>query len=76
MQVFHVCHAYRHHWLLPSYTTLSDFDLGLQSQGQCKAKPLDFLFSTNQDKIWYDIEAIQVEYLDFAFQWELFRERE
>ena len=41
---FHTCHAYRHHWLLPFYTTFTDLDFGWGSQGWCKAKPQGFVF--------------------------------
>ena len=33
---FHTCHARRHHWLLPFYTTFTDSDLGWESKGQHK----------------------------------------
>ena len=38
----HTCLAYRLHWLLPLST---DLDLAWGSQGQCKAKPIGFIFS-------------------------------
>ena len=41
----HTCYAYRHHWPLLFYTTFSDLDLGLGSQGQHKGKPVNFIFS-------------------------------
>ena len=37
-------HAYAHA-ILPFYTTFTDLDLGSGSQGQCKAKPVGFIFS-------------------------------
>ena len=49
-------HAYRHHWLLPFYTTFTDLELDLGAQGQHKAKPIGFIFSntflSDQDAIW------------------------
>ena len=42
---FHVCHAYRHHWLLPFCTTFTDLDLARGSQCQRKATPLGFILS-------------------------------
>ena len=40
-----LCYTYRHHWLLPFYSTLIYLDLPWGSQGQRKAKPVVFLFS-------------------------------
>ena len=42
---FFTNHAYRHHWLLPVYTTVMDLDLAWGSQGQLEAKPIGFIFS-------------------------------
>ena len=42
---YNTCHAYRHHGLLPLYTTFTDLDICWGSQGNCKAKPLSFNFS-------------------------------
>ena len=44
-RLFHICLAYRHHRLLPFYTTFSDPHLALGSQGQRKARPLGPIFS-------------------------------
>ena len=41
-QFVHTCHPYRHHWLLPFYTTFTD--LAWRSEGQCKAKPIGLIF--------------------------------
>ena len=42
---FQTCHAYRHRYLLPLYTTFSDLDLGWRSRDQPKTKPVGFIFS-------------------------------
>ena len=42
---FHTCRAYRHHWLLPYYTTFTDHDLAWGSQDQHKAKPFGFILA-------------------------------
>ena len=44
-KLFHTCHAYRDHGLLPFYITFADLDPGWNSQGQQRAKPLVFIFS-------------------------------
>ena len=41
---FHTCHAYRHHWLLPFCTTVTDLDLAWELQDQRKVKRTDFIF--------------------------------
>ena len=98
-QIFHFCHADRHHWLLPFrgfpttmvylyyisclrytilvgnprfYTLFTDLDLallGVTRLAQSKTSWFNFLtlFSTNQDEIWYSIEAIQAEHFDAFF---------
>ena len=61
-------HTYRHCWLLPFYTTFTDLDLALGSQGQHKAQSkmywLHFLphFSSDQEEGWCCDEAIQAEH--------------
>ena len=42
--LFHASHAYRQHWLLPFYTTFTDLDCALVSQGQHTAKSIRFIF--------------------------------
>ena len=62
----HTCHACRHHWLVPFYTTVSDTGFGLGSQSRGKAKPVSFFFLahfwTDQSEIWYCVEVIHVEH--------------
>ena len=63
---FHTCHAYRHHWPEPFYTTFSDLNLGVRvtRSAQSKTSCLHFLphFSTEWDEIWYGYETIQAEH--------------
>ena len=51
-KLVHTCHTYRHHYLLPFYTTFTDLDLTCWSQDQCKAKPIGFIFSHTVHLIW------------------------
>ena len=76
---FYTGYAYRHYWLLPCYTTLSDLDLDWGSQGQHKVKPVGFffsLFSRIRIKIVCGFEAIQSEHPDTIFQWDFNETRE
>ena len=41
---FYTCLACRHYWLLPFDATFTDLGLARGSQGQCKAKPVVFIF--------------------------------
>ena len=43
--IFHTHHAYRHSWHLPFCTAFTDLDLATRWQGQCKVKPIAFIFS-------------------------------
>ena len=58
-QFFHTWHAYRHHLLLPFYTTFSDLDTGGGGGGTRSAQSqtcwLHFLTysSTDWDEIWW-----------------------
>ena len=57
-------------------TTFTDFDLAVGSQGQCKAKPVGFIFahfSTGPDEIWCSVEAIQAKHPDTLFEWDLMK---
>ena len=54
----HTCQtytSYRHHWLLPFYTSFTDHDLAWGSQGQHKAKPLGFILCSNSVKKWLEV---------------------
>ena len=44
-ELFHMGFVYRHHWLLPFYTTFNDSDPGRGSDGQCKVKPVGLILS-------------------------------
>ena len=52
---FYTCRACRHHWLVPFYITFIDLDLAWGPQGQCKAKPLGFVF-------WHTFQLIRMKF--------------
>ena len=54
------CHAHRHYWLLPFYTTFSDLALGWGSQGQCKAKPVAHFSSWTSWYYWVRFNEVIV----------------
>ena len=66
---FNTCHAYSHHWLPPLYTSFSDLDW--VSQGQCKAKPLHFIFSHTLLMMKFDMKIKFVHCHNLLICWSL-----
>ena len=57
---------------LPFYTTFTDSAMPeVTRSAQSKTSWLHFVvsFSTDQDEIWYGVEAVQVNHLDYTFEW-------
>ena len=77
--LFHSCHAYRHHLLLPFSTTFSDLDYAWSYKVSVK-QPLLASFSctvsSDQDKIWCGDEAIQFEHSEATFEQDLVKQGE
>ena len=51
IQIFHTCHDYRYHSLLPFCSIFTDLDLAWGLQGQHKAKTFGLIFSHTSELI-------------------------
>ena len=51
----HTFHAYRHHWLLPCYTTFTDLEFVWGSQDEHKVKPIGILF-------WHTFQLLRIKF--------------